>query len=83
MMSKSADSTAVKYKGTLDAAKIILQHRGFNGLTQGLAATMCRNFVGVCAYFYFYEAVRLFQANGKPVSTLSPLQVLLAGGCGG
>lgn len=72
-----------KYTGTFDCAKTILRERGLAGAAQGLPATMARNFVGVGAYFYFYEAMRKLQAGDAPVSTLSVWQVLLAGGCGG
>jgi solute carrier family 25 carnitine/acylcarnitine transporter 20/29 len=71
------------YKGTLDCARTILRERGLAGATQGLTATIARNMVGVCAYFYVYEAMRMQLARGRPVSELSSLQVLLAGGMGG
>jgi hypothetical protein len=79
----AAAPVAPKYAGTLDCARTILRERGVGGVFQGVEATVYRNFVGVCAYFYFYEAVRMWQAGDKPVSSLSSLQVLLAGGCGG
>jgi solute carrier family 25 (mitochondrial carnitine/acylcarnitine transporter), member 20/29 len=73
-----------KYKGTFDCAKVILKERGLAGAGQGLAATMCRNFVGVGAYYAGYEATRMKLAGkDRPVSALSPFEVLLAGGCGG
>jgi len=71
------------YKGVGDCAATIIRQRGIAGIFQGLQATIARNIVGVSAYFYFYEAFRALQARGKPVETLSPLQVLLAGGMGG
>lgn len=72
-----------KFTGTFDCAKTIIRERGLAGVTQGLQATIARNFVGVCAYFYFYEAMRMFQAGDKPVTSLNGWQVLLAGGIGG
>jgi solute carrier family 25 carnitine/acylcarnitine transporter 20/29 len=73
-----------KYAGTLDCARTILRERGMAGAFQGLGATVARNFVGVCAYFYVYEAMRLSMAGKeRPVTALSAWEVLLAGGCGG
>lgn len=53
------------------------------GIFQGLGATLARNFVGVGAYFYVYEALRLRMAAGAPVESLSTLAIIGAGGCGG
>lgn len=73
-----------RYKGTFDCARVILKERGMMGATQGLQATMFRNFVGVGAYYAIYEATRMELAGkDRPVSSLSPFEVLLAGGCGG
>ena len=48
-------AAAPKYSGVADCAKKIIAERGLAGATQGLSATICRNIVGVSAYFYFYE----------------------------
>jgi solute carrier family 25 carnitine/acylcarnitine transporter 20/29 len=64
-----------KFTGSINAATTIFRERGFAGITQGLQATIARNIVGVCAYFYVYEAMRQWLANGKHVSTLSNGQV--------
>jgi solute carrier family 25 carnitine/acylcarnitine transporter 20/29 len=79
----SAAAATPRYTSTGHCAQTILREHGVRGLTQGLSATVARNTVGVSAYFYFYEAVRKLQAGDQPVSSLSSLQVLLAGGCGG
>jgi hypothetical protein len=79
----AAAPAAPAYKGVGDCAATIIRQRGIAGIFQGLQATVARNIVGVSAYFYFYEAFRALQAKGRPVDTLSPLQVLLAGGMGG
>jgi solute carrier family 25 carnitine/acylcarnitine transporter 20/29 len=72
-----------RYASTADCVRTIVRERGYVGTLQGIGATMARNLVGVTAYFYFYEVARLYMAAGAPVSTLSPLQVMLAGGLGG
>ncbi len=72
-----------RYTSTTDCVRTIMRERGLAGTLQGLGATMARNLVGVTAYFYFYEVARLYMAAGAPVSSLSPLQVMLAGGLGG
>jgi solute carrier family 25 carnitine/acylcarnitine transporter 20/29 len=72
-----------RYASTSDCVRTIVRERGYAGTLQGLGATMARNLVGVTAYFYFYEVARMYMAAGAPVSTLSPLQVMLAGGLGG
>jgi solute carrier family 25 carnitine/acylcarnitine transporter 20/29 len=72
------------YKDTADCAKTIIRERGIlGGPLQGIGATIARNVVGVTAYFYVYEWARLKMAGDKPVSSLAPMQVLLAGGLGG
>jgi len=72
-----------RYAGTVDCVRTIVRQRGLLGTLQGIEATIARNLVGVTAYFYFYEMARLQMAGGKPVSSLSFLQVMMAGGCGG
>jgi solute carrier family 25 carnitine/acylcarnitine transporter 20/29 len=73
------------YTGTLDCARTILRERGPAGVFQGLQATLARNFVGVGAYFYVYEALRLRWAEGLPggAAALGTGAVLAAGGAGG
>ena len=83
-MSGASTNGSPAYKNTLDCAKTIIRERGvLGGPLQGITATIYRNVVGVTAYFYFYEYVRMLMAGDKPVSSLSPMQVLLAGGLGG
>lgn len=77
------NASGPKYTSTTDCAKTILKQRGIMGFTQGLGATMARNFVGVGAYFYGYEALRKWFAGDKPVESLSAWHVLTAGGAGG
>jgi solute carrier family 25 carnitine/acylcarnitine transporter 20/29 len=72
-----------RYASTADCVRTIVRERGYAGTMQGVGATIARNLVGVTAYFYFYEVARLYMAGGAPVSSLSPLQVMLAGGLGG
>lgn len=74
-----------RYASTSDCVKSILKQRGVGGVLQGIVPTIVRNVIGVTAYFYFYEAakIEMAAAAGKPVSSLGPLQVLLAGGLGG
>lgn len=72
-----------RFTGTLDCARTIIRERGPLGIYQGLGATLARNFVGVGAYFYVYEALRLRMAAGAPVDSLSTLAIIGAGGCGG
>lgn len=77
-------SASPAYKGTGDCARTIIRERGIlTGPLQGIGITIMRNVVGVTAYFYVYEYVRMLMAGDKPVSSLSPMQVLLAGGMGG
>jgi solute carrier family 25 (mitochondrial carnitine/acylcarnitine transporter), member 20/29 len=77
-------SASPAYKGTGDCARTIIRERGIlTGPLQGIGITILRNVVGVTAYFYVYEYVRMVMAGDKPVSSLSPMQVLLAGGMGG
>lgn len=83
MQAQMLKSSSPAYSGTLDCARTILRERGVAGLGQGLLSTVGRNIVGVCAYFVFYDAVRMGMAGERPLSSLSTLQVLLAGGCGG
>lgn len=73
----------MKYSGTYDCARTILKTNGFRGPFQGITATVCRNFLGVTAYFFFYEVAKIQMAGDKPVSSLSPMKVMLAGGIGG
>ena len=73
----------VRYTGTLDCARTIIRERGLAGIFQGLPATLARNFVGVGAYFYVYEALRMQLAGSQPVASLSPVYIVFAGGCGG
>lgn len=80
---QAAAGAKLQYNGTFDCAKQIITQRGMAGPFQGIGATILRNIVGVTAYFYFYEGARLYMAGDKPVSTLSPLSVMLAGGLGG
>lgn len=75
--------TPLKYASTMDCCKTILRERGASGPFQGIGATIARNIVGVTMYFYVYEAARLGMAGDKPVSSLPPLAVMLAGGLGG
>ncbi len=75
--------TPLKYASTMDCCKTILRERGMAGPFQGIGATIARNIVGVTMYFYVYEAVRLGMAGEKPVSSLPPVAVMLAGGLGG
>ena len=72
-----------RYASTGDCVRTIVRQRGYLGTLQGIGATVARNVVGVTAYFYFYEVARLYMAGSRPVSSLSPLQVMLAGGLGG
>ena len=85
MQAAGADPATGKprYAGTLDCVRTIVRQRGVLGTLQGIEATIARNLVGVTAYFYFYEMARLQMAGGRPVSSLSFLQVMMAGGCGG
>lgn len=78
-----AGKGAVKYNGIMDCAKDILKTNGLRGPFQGITATICRNFLGVSAYFFVYEATKMYMAGDKPVSSLSPMKVMLAGGIGG
>jgi solute carrier family 25 carnitine/acylcarnitine transporter 20/29 len=84
-MSGAAGAGAPAYKSTADCARTIMRERGaVAGPLQGIGATILRNVVGVTAYFYVYEYARMKMAGpGQPVESLSPLQVLLAGGLGG
>ena len=83
-VASTAASAPRQYTGVADCAKSILSERGLLGATQGLGATIARNIVGVSAYFFVYEAVRKRLAGAdRPVSSLSSLEVLLAGGMGG
>ena len=72
-----------RYTGTLDCARTIVRERGLAGIFQGLTATLARNFVGVGAYFYVYEALRMRLASAQPGAPLSPVYIVFAGGCGG
>jgi solute carrier family 25 carnitine/acylcarnitine transporter 20/29 len=72
-----------RYASTMDCVRTIVRQRGLLGTLQGIEATMVRNLIGVTAYFYFYELARERMAAGRPVSSLSFFQVMLAGGCGG
>jgi solute carrier family 25 carnitine/acylcarnitine transporter 20/29 len=72
-----------RYAGTADCVRTIVRQRGVLGTLQGIDATIARNLIGVTAYFYVYEMARLQMAGGAPVSSLSFLQVMMAGGCGG
>lgn len=81
--SATATGNAAKFTTPGGCLKYIVGNYGMRGMMQGLSATIGRNIIGVSAYFYFYEACRKLQAGDKPVSSLSSLQVLLAGGCGG
>lgn len=84
MQAQMQGTRPAKYNGTWDCAKTIVRERGlFRGPLQGISATVARNIVGVTAYFYFYEWARLVMAKDKPVTSLSPLQVMFAGGLGG
>ncbi len=71
------------YASTSDCVRTIIRERGYAGTMQGISATIVRNVIGVTAYFYVYEAARLQFAGDKPVTSLSPLAVMLAGGLGG
>ena len=72
------------YTSTWDCARVLWREGGVRAFGQGLSATICRNVVGVSAYFYAYEAVRRGLAGGqRPVESLAPWETLLAGGCGG
>ncbi len=72
-----------RFASTAECIRTIVQQRGPAGALQGIGATIVRNLIGVTAYFYFYEMARERMAAGKPVSSLSSLQVMLAGGVGG
>ena len=69
----------------MDVGKAIIAARGLAGASQGLGATIARNIVGVSGYFFGYEGVRRWLAQGRGVQpeALTPLDTLLAGGCGG
>lgn len=72
-----------RFKSTADCVRTIIRQRGVVGTLQGIEATIVRNVIGVTAYFYVYEAAKIRLAGDKPVSSLSPLLVMLSGGLGG
>ena len=81
----ASSPSPVRYAGTLDCARTIIRERGLlAGPFQGIGATVARNVVGVTAYFYFYEGARIAMAGpGRPPTSISFLQTMLAGGIGG
>ena len=83
MQSQGGGGKQQAYASTLDCVKTIVKQRGLLGTLQGIEATIVRNVIGVTAYFYVYEAARIKFAGEKPVSSLSPAMVMLAGGLGG
>jgi solute carrier family 25 carnitine/acylcarnitine transporter 20/29 len=82
---QSAGGGGRAYASTADCVRTIVRERGLAGTLQGIAPTVLRNVIGVTAYFYAYEAVRLALARrgARRVEDLSPLEVMFAGGCGG
>lgn len=74
-----------KYKGMIDCGSKLYAEGGVRSLFKGTGATLLRDVPGSIAWFGAYEMVKrtISEAQGKKTSELSPIAVLVAGGCAG
>ena len=78
-------STGVqKYSGPLDVLKEAYRAEGIRGVYRGSLLTLARDVPGSAAYFAAYEGMRrYFRKPGQSLDDLTPLHLLMAGGCAG
>ncbi|XP_038596124.1 mitochondrial carnitine/acylcarnitine carrier protein [Tachyglossus aculeatus] len=79
-----AASGDVKYNGPLDCAKKLYHEAGIRGIYKGTVLTLMRDVPASGMYFMTYEWLKnILTPEGKSVSELSALRILLAGGTAG
>lgn len=79
-----ATSGEIKYTGTLDCAKKLYQESGIRGIYKGTVLTLMRDVPASGMYFMTYEWLKnILTPEGKSVSELSVLRILVAGGVAG
>ncbi|XP_078520768.1 mitochondrial carnitine/acylcarnitine carrier protein-like isoform X2 [Lissotriton helveticus] len=77
-------SPVVKYAGSVDCALQLYAARGVRGLYKGTLLTLMRDVPATGMYFMSYEWIKEFLTpEGKSVSQLSTVRILLAGGLAG
>jgi solute carrier family 25 (mitochondrial carnitine/acylcarnitine transporter), member 20/29 len=81
---QTSTAAAAPFKGPGDVVRHVLRTEGAGGLFRGASATLLRDATGSFAYFAVYEGLkRRLTPAGSSTTTLSPLAVVLAGGCAG
>lgn len=83
VMLQAQDPKNIKYNGPFDCIKSILRESGPKGLYKGTGLTLLRDVPGSVAYYGSYDILKqkLVQMSGS--DSLTPLQIICAGGFAG